>query len=694
VQAIQSIENAAPEVLSCRSPFRALVWKEWRQQRWIFFSLAGLAYALLVSAFIVYRTGYIFNFNREAENAAGVLCGIAAFLGIVGIVVLSANAFAGEREDDTDQFLATIPCSMSKLFWVKLGLVLSLVLLELIPLLVVGFIANVSEFNDGGHAVNSVLFVLSIAAVVLVLVTVPALVASFGGSVIATILASIPVIAACWAYTYSAAVSAAMLVRFLPIKSYTIAISLAVSFIILVFATILLAAWRMWTRPEGTWRSSLRTAAATAGLLIAYVAVPVAAVYLYVTCFAPLSFYLAGNGRNPSASVSSVSPDGKSVTFNAYYGGWGSNAYRAALTNVDSGRTRWLTRFRDSFVWPVSRFWSPSGNQFVLDETDRWLWPLARETARPVTYFVVDARSGEKHGFAELCPGSYLPSTILSLVGWYSEHVFALSNTEIIFFADIERHQVKRCGLPAGDLNGRFSNPFQLSITRRGIFAAHLPVSAKGELRLLRFAPDLEEAESLTVHSSAGTSPGIEASTDGQWLLVNDFEGSRTRNVWRLARLTNGAEAALLVSDHSGEKGLIPPLWHVKAFLPGGHQILLYGEGELGLFDADSHDLRRIPLAQASVMNMNIASVQLSPAGGFALVGLGVPVESRHIGTPIVIVDLRTGASLTLWTPSEANRIGPQNVRWLGEDRLLCERNNSIVIINRDGTGARPLFTK
>jgi hypothetical protein len=166
----------------------------------------------------------------------------------------------------------------------------------------------------------------------------------------------------------------------------------------------------------------------------------------------------------------------------------------------------------------------------------------------------------------------------------------------------------------------------------------------------------------------------------------------RRKQSWYLAQTVDAAKAALLVSEDAGEKGLIPPSWKVKSFLPGGHQILLYSAGELGLFDADSHDLRRIPLAQASVMTMNIASVELSPAGGFALVGLGTPVESRHVGTPIVIVDLRTSASWTLWTPNEAAQFGQQNVRWLGEDHLLCERNISIVIVNRDGTGARPLL--
>jgi ABC-type transport system involved in multi-copper enzyme maturation permease subunit len=113
------------------SPFRALVWKEWRQQRWIFLSLAGMAYALLVSAVIVvWPDRYKVIFENARNDGAGALAFCAAFLGICSVVLLSANAFSGERDDSTDLFLETIPCSRSKLFQVKLSFVLLLVLLE------------------------------------------------------------------------------------------------------------------------------------------------------------------------------------------------------------------------------------------------------------------------------------------------------------------------------------------------------------------------------------------------------------------------------------------------------------------------------------------------------------------------------------------------------------------------------------
>ena len=695
MQAIQSIENAAMQVPRRRSPFRALLWKEWRQQRWIFLSLAGLAYALLVAAAtVVWPDRYKVIFENARNDWAGLLACCAAFFAICSIVVLSANAFSGERDDNTDLFLETIPCSRSKLFRVKLGFVLLLALLELIPVgtALLVYIGRQPSVRLEGLAGAAGLTVLTLAATVLVLVTVPAMIASFGGSVIATILASMPVIVACFAYLSLAV----QLTRFLPLRSVMMAGILAALFVALLLATALLAAWRMWIRVERTWRHSLRMAAALAGLLVVYLAVPLAGAYLYVTLFAPLSFFLSSAGGFVGAWNPPLSPGGKCVTFDTYYSGWG-RCTRAACLDVDSGRTRWLTLLRNSFVWPLSGIWSHSGNQFVLEENGQWLWPLARETANHImlTYSVVNARSGEKRSFSELCPGlPQMPSDVLPLVGWYSDQVFAFQNGRDMFFADIENHEVRQCKMPAVFPSARLGNAFQLPITRRGIFVMPEDVSAKGEVSVLRYAPDLPEAECLTLRGIGGEQPNIEASEDGQWLLlhVSWLEKDRRQRSWYLAQLADGAKATLLVCAEGREKSAIPSSWQVKNFLPGGHQILLYRDAEVGLFDADSRDLRRIPMTQAS--SRQIVAVALSPAGGFALVQCDNPATSGKPGaiSRYVIVDVHNGTSLAV---DEATHEWWQNLRWLGEDHLLSEENGKMPwTMNRDGTGARPLLAE
>ena len=285
------------------------------------------------------------------------------------------------------------------------------------------------------------------------------------------------------------------------------------------------------------------------------------------------------------------------------------------------------------------------------------------------------------------------------MVGWYSEQVFAFQNGRDTFFADIEHHQVLQCKMPVAFPSASLGNlPF---ITRRGIFEVPEGASVEGGVRLLRYAPDLPQAESLVLNGiaveqrtllSPGTLGRIAASEDGQLLLV-EVNPHHIKHSWYLARLADGAEAALLVSDEAGEEGVLPDSWQVKDFLPGGHQILLYRKAELGLFDADSHDLRRIPMVQAS--GMQIVSVMSSPAGGFALVGVGNLDTSGNPRTMrmYVIGDLHNGTSGDVhevfspaWRP---------NVWWLGEDHLLSEEyDKMLLVINRDGSGERPLLTK
>jgi hypothetical protein len=761
VQAIQSIESATMEVPRRSSPFRALIWKEWRQQRWIFLSLAGLAYVLLLSALIVTRFGQF-----RDEEKAGVLCSIAVWIGLMGVAVLSANAFAGERDDNSDLFLETMPCSRSKLFWVKLGFVLFLVLAELIPVAAAAHVDFNELLREGGPT-----FVLLTAAVLL-FATVPALIASFGGSVIATILASLAVIGACYAYLRAPALLAPFLpnrsgelswparmsLRDMPLalfvvlmlatillaawrmwtrveRTWRISLRTAVAtaalligfrllpvevayldefvfaphpffatpYAVLTFAAILLATWRMWSRPERTWRSSLRAAAATAGLLIASVAVPIAAAYLYVTLFAPFSFFMSGShavmmssfGFEPfaSATVSAISPDGKYVAFDAHYHGWGASACRVALVDTDSGRTQWPTRFQGSRVsgW-IRGYWSPSGNQFILTEGDQWLSPWSRYMEDRI-YFVVDARSGEERSFEELWPGlRQMTSSALWPIGWYSDQVLAFQNGRDIFFADIESHQVRQCKMPVASPAPFFG--VLPSNTRRGIFAPVKGIPAEGEVRVLRYSPELAEAESITLY---GVIRGIQsvmmsASEDGQWLLLSAYvnDHGKWSSYQYLAQSADGAKAALFVSAEAGEKGLIAPSWKLNGFVPGGHQVLLYREAELGLFDAASHDLRRIPMAQAS--GMEIASVELSPAGGFVLVHCENPRTAPEPGLTRkdFIVDLHNGTSSTI---DVANQPWKQRLRWMGEDHWLLEIYGWMPrVINRDGTGDRPLL--
>ncbi len=412
MQAIQSIENAKMEVPHRSSPFRALIWKEWRQQRWIFLSLAGMAYGLLVLSLIIPPE------LRNGVNWQDAFYGLAAVVGVAGIVVISTNAFAGEHEESSDLFLETIPCSRSKLFWSKLGFVFLLGLFQLPPAA-----AGAVRFNEQlvGGPMSGVALGLLIVAGLITPAIIPALIASLGGSVIATTLASLPILLVCVVYF---AISPDWLAQFLPSMESEVGKDVMGLLLgALMLATILLAARRAWIRPERAWRGSLRAPTATAGLLIGYVAVPAAAAYLYVTFFASPAFFL--DYRNDFARDSAPAPNGNYVAFESRYAGWEHTVGRAALMDMNTGRAEWLTRFRVSVLRAGGRLWSPSGNQLVLTELDLRLWPhLWNPSERKpacAAYFVVDARSGLKRSLDELCPGLPQMSDVMSSVGWCNE---------------------------------------------------------------------------------------------------------------------------------------------------------------------------------------------------------------------------------------------------------------------------------
>jgi hypothetical protein len=141
--------------------------------------------------------------------------------------------------------------------------------------------------------------------------------------------------------------------------------------------------------------------------------------------------------------------------------------------------------------------------------------------------------------------------------------------------------------------------------------------------------------------------------------------------------LDDRIELILLQSSRREAEGLISSSWVDHGFLPESHRILLTGTKEIALFDVDSRVLRRIPLKMEEGV-WQITSTELSPRGGFVIVRLTKATgEARS-----VIVDLCLGTS---W----ASNAG---FTWLGEDHLLSLGLGSNVIMNRDGTGERPLL--
>jgi hypothetical protein len=675
------------------SPLRALFWKEWRQQRWIFFLIAGLMCALLISGLIVARWGRFAH--AEANDVAGALFGLAAFLVGVGVVILSANAFAGEHEDNTEQFLETIPCSRGKLFLAKLGFVLFLLLIELIPLALAAlcFVANLPspryiKFIADCGPVD----VLLAAGAVLAVAIVPALTASFGGSVIATILGCIPAAAVCGGWMIG---SLWLLKRFVPIGLDAAAWSLCA----VLTATIVVVAWRLWTNQERTPRRAGATVAVAALLLLAAVVLPISGSYCYLTYFAPVSYFLKSQNRVAGAEIVAVSPNGKRVVLEGWYSGWGGTG-TCALLDADSGRSEWVTRFRYSDAYNWQWLWSPSGNWFFLESWDRRLNPFGRDEAERVS-FAVDAGSGEKHSFSELCPNLarmpsiWYPNPFMA-IGWYSEHVFAIRDRNDILFADLEDHKVQRCTMPRGLQGPRYGGFYgSRTMTQRGIFIGANEEQPPKQMRVVRFAPELSEAQTLKISGLPDTARLWLASRDGRRLIISAYVHDSGIPEAYIARLDDGTKLELLASPKRASEGFIADSWRICSFLHDSHQVFLYNEKEIGVFDVDSHVLRRI-LLHNETKSWVIDSVKLSPHDLCALVlYYSVFDERGNLVHPFSVVNVEGGTCLDFThVETDTGLLTSQYVGWLGDEHLWVGRTypSGIMIMNRDGTGARPLL--
>jgi ABC-type transport system involved in multi-copper enzyme maturation permease subunit len=698
-------------VASRRSSFRALVWKEWRQQRWIFLLLAGFPHALLAAVGLIllyehrnFRPGGpgFFGITDAAGGVGAVLTIIALFVGAVSVAIYSANAFAGEREDNSDQFLAAIPCSRNKLFWIKLGSTLSLVALECVPLIAVcAVVFTVLFWNKPASParvdiLRDVASLLKVAGTgMLTLAIVPAFVSSLGGSVIGTIIGCAPALTLCWAYVWY---SPRIMALFLPVgSSNDDFVATMWLFGALMIATVLFAAWRMWVRraPARAWR----TTAATIGFLIACFAVPSVATYSYATFFAPLKFFVNHGDSFASAQVRKISPDGKYVTFAARYQGWSFEGERVAVVAIQTGEARWLTRLhRSSFCDCFSReSWCPATDEMAIYKGDQWLWPWAARVHEFGHPFLVDPRSGRELDCEKVWPGIYAERQHFPApLGWCENLLVLYNEHGEHYFLNAESGKSTECDTPAVAFGkgAHFFFPY-MSMTSQGCFAISQGNLPKGQAALLRYDPNLPEAECIIIKGIAETWQRVIASDDGQWLVVAawDVQG-RAPAKWYLVRWEQGAKPEPLAFMDAGEFQKAPPRFqNVSGFLPGSHQILLEGGGIIGLFDPDTHKLREIPYHLGNGVT-KITRYSLSPSGGFLLIGTGTSaVDSAGAYVEKagwIIVDLHAGTSESFQSPAQ---IRVSETEWLGEDHLLLMQGKKTPwVTNREGTGARPLL--
>lgn len=115
---------------SCRwrSPLLALLWKEWRQQRWVFLPLL----------FILPLPFLVLLFTSGDPDS-----GLAIPYLFVVAVLIGSNAFCAEQDDDTEDFLKSLPVRSSTLFGLKCASAMVMVYVAMVAIVLLFLVASI-----------------------------------------------------------------------------------------------------------------------------------------------------------------------------------------------------------------------------------------------------------------------------------------------------------------------------------------------------------------------------------------------------------------------------------------------------------------------------------------------------------------------------------------------------------------------
>lgn len=691
-----------------RSASLALLWKEWRQQRWVFLPLA-LGMPLILLGFTV-----VSDFVTQAVTAL--------FL-IATAVVLGANAFCGEQDDQTARFLKALPVRHATTFWLKSASVMAMVTAAMLLMALV-----LRGLRAAGHGLSFTLDpseLLCFVMLVVVASLLPAVISVLARRTIACVIATFVVLVG--ATVWYGVLCTRPMRRMGWFDNAASGAGLAVTMLSMLVVILAGGRWLWcWSGSARPLRAKIRRVVLLSAVFLAVTLAPVVPRYVYVTFFAPLDYFLCSRSGSAVAGLTSVSPDGEALLFNCRCPAWRYD-FRAAWVETATGQCRWLSRFHASFVQPWRGVWSPSGGKFLFVSSNRWLWPF--KAPNPAGWLspqadhgryhavVVDARTGGRRRIplarTEFAKTSWVP------VGWLSEDLIALWDERSMLFADLRSGAVSRCSVAADGSASRQAPAVAWPrwVSARGVFTCQRErlseLKQRGELRLLRFAPDLDHAEVLTVQIEEPAPFLSGVSKDGRWCLVASagyrLLGTGAVKSVYLCSLETGRCDLLCAHSEAERAGLAGARFHivgsstrdVARFLPDNRTVLLHNENGLALFDLESRSLKTIRVPPAEMRGRSAQRLKLSPSGRRALVGVaghrkrqdGRRVTHGWVQPAWYVVDLASGRScpirepLSLW----------QKMEWLGDERLVFrthDREPGIWTMNADGTGKRRLLPK
>ncbi|MGD1000069.1 MAG: hypothetical protein ABSA67_05145 [Candidatus Brocadiia bacterium] len=678
------------------SPFRALVWKEWREQRLIWAALLALSLAAVVAVRLA---------PARSDLRADLWLLIPTLWGGMA-AMLGANAFAGERETDTESFAGALPVSRRFRFWVKIGVIAGL--LWIAQLLTAGGMPAV-DWSGQSLAYDQYfryyLYVSFTFGMLLLSLTSACVAAWSGTAMMALIQTAIfgpcLVLWTAWMgklffavvqYEFSSALRARWFALFVSVG--------------LAQGILLLCARWLWTATPRGFLRHVRRAAAAVFIFVIVSAVPSVAGYFLVTAARP-ALPTLWHPFNPS-------PAGRyALCRYGWLQGWLRDG--VYILDTENSRTIQLSRFHENGL-RSDGIWSPDGSKFIFYMSDDWACPplfthyFPRLSSGSGKLCWADAATG-KIKVLRSVPSSVnkLPSSVelkYWLCCWWDDHTVAFREGHGIVFKDIHTGAERVCSdnreARAGD---EFSGFIGARATGGGIWTFGYLHNGGGAFHGYR--PDAAEASVVRPrwHKDLGHSSLSAISLDGRWALLywwEDFPHGGQRSL--LCSLETGETCDIdrELSSNEGEKGIRI----IGGFTPDSQAILMGDSTRIGLWSLATRKFELLHTSvRGAITDERIAS--LSPSGKYLLttmVRLWANNTSPAGELESVVTDVATKRSRPVWKPAQ----GWRESQWLGDDELLVDsvlrwkdkelevmplaEDYSVWVVNRDGTSKRKVL--
>jgi hypothetical protein len=664
------------------SPFRALVWKEWREQRLIWAALLALSFAVEVAL----------RLTPATAPAREVLLLLIPFLWGSMATLLGANAFAGDRETDTESFMGALPVSRRFRFWVKIGVVAALLWA------VQALTALCTPETDWSRAANSqptyfmYYLLVSFSLGMILFSLTAACVASWSSSTFSAFLQT-AVAGPClllW-MAFMGKLLYAMLDTWRIGADAKLRWSALATALVLAHAVMLAGAYWLWTAADGGFFRHVRRAATLLALFLFVLLAAPAIVYARATWAAPVfpeGFkWIAPSPAGRYALINSLWPEGP----------WHLND-RTVLLDTETARTVRLSRLRESAIgvyggttFTKSReIWSPDGARFVFTTSNQWAFPYGCLDRFPpwVTGYLstswwVDAADGEAH-YVRSSSGWDAANW------WWDDHTLAFHEGTGMVFQDIRTGERRFC---ADKLSATQMRLLSFPDARASATGIWVPSSWR---ELYCYRPDATVASVVEVQKfpSVLLEAGIyfeSVSSDGRWATF--WTGNQVgQHAWMIS-LKTGVTGEVLPVGRNLLGGYLR-----ESFTADSKAILACGRQGIGLWDMGE---RKLEMLYTAPPNSQLLPewFALSPSGKYLLVNLSSS-ESGFDAVETDVVDIATKRAWPVWNMNRERWFA--TVMWLGDDQLVAYENergpdggaveNSLWVMNRDGTSKRKVL--